>query len=316
MSSAEQLRDRLAALLDAELPIQEGPYVLSLRPLHPTESMEERWGGQPGPVLLSEDHVVASFGFTGVGRFGGPWETSAFATLCRAAEDPARAEARAAGFVRAARRTMSDSTKSPFSDKPWFDLMALCDALREVDRGKHARARSAGDFAEIFLKTRALREHLLPEAAGEDAVARLDAWVAEHEVLARNDTMEISFVPSVRWSETEVYSAHGVTRSRHGLHVSVQLVVFESRGGKREVRDIKQQQLLLGPAGALGDPDRLIAFLDGWARVLPRFVAERVREPEALMPHDFLMNEVLALKRPRTADDFAVACLRRWKLDP
>lgn len=276
--------------------------------------MEDRWADQPGPVLLCDGDVVASFGFTGTSRSGGPWQTSAFAVLCRASEEPERAEARVAGFVRAARRVMSDSARSTLPGQPWFDLGALRDALREVHHSKRAVGRTPEECEASFLRTRALREHLQREDGGEAAVARLDAWVEEHRVLASTRLMELALVPDARWPETEVYSPQGVHRSRHGLHVTMRLVVYEPDVETFVLRDVKEQAVLLAPVEALGDLDRLIAFLDGWASVLPRLIEERVDDPGLLMPHDFLDRGVLALKRPRTADDFAAACARRWKV--
>jgi hypothetical protein len=313
----EALRDRLTWVLAEALPLREGPYTLSLRPLGPEEAAS--YDHQAGPLLFSEGRLLASFQFDGVARFGGPWHTSAFAVLCALPQaDGDRAEARVRGFLAASRRVMADSAASPFSDKPWFDLGHLAGALREGARAPQAKARSPEDFEAIFLRTRSLREHVLPEqAAGEAALARVDAWVGAHGELARVGVVQVSVLHHERWSATETYSEHGVRRSRQGLHATMELTLFEEGAAKPTIRDIKQQEVLVAPTAALGDPDRLVAFLDGWARTLPRLFAERAGlMVDTLMPHDLVLTDVLALKTPRNAEEFAAVCARRFRLDP
>lgn len=311
------LLDRLHRVLAAALPLREGPYTLSLRPLAPGEPAFH--DDQRGPLFFSEDRLLVSFEFDGVARTGGPWHTSAFAILgTLPGHDPDRAEARVHGFLRAVRRVMADSAASPFSDKPWLDLANIAAALREGEKARQARARSPEDFEAIFLRTRAFREHLLTDrAAGEAALARVDAWVGAHDELARVGAVQVSILHHERWTAGATYSEHGVRQSRLGLSGTMQLTIFDDHGGKLTVRDIKQQEVLLAPAAALGDPDRVVAFLDGWARTLPRLFAERAGlELDTLMPHDLVPTAVLALKKPRTAADFAAACARRFRLDP
>jgi hypothetical protein len=98
-----------------------------------------------------------------------------------------------------------------------------------------------------------------------------------------------------------------------GLALVVRLVVWEVDGEARSIRDVKEQEVYCLRADQRGDP-RLAACVQGWRQAL-EFVL-RQEDPHgddrlmSVMPHDLVgIGELLALKRPRTADEFCDACL-------
>jgi hypothetical protein len=96
------------------------------------------------------------------------------------------------------------------------------------------------------------------------------------------------------------------------LKATVRLIVWDvADDGVLAIRDVKEQEVWLGPASGLADP-RLPACIAGWALALEQLFAQDDHEwVECLMPHDLMPSFVglLALKRPRTPEDFAEALL-------
>jgi hypothetical protein len=85
-------------------------------------------------------------------------------------------------------------------------------------------------------------------------------------------------------------------------------------GESRMVRDIKEQDVFVGTATMLQDP-RLAACVAGWRQAIEQLFAQD--DPRwfddfaCAMPDDLIkpFSQLLALKRPRDADDFAEALL-------
>lgn len=98
------------------------------------------------------------------------------------------------------------------------------------------------------------------------------------------------------------------------LVLTVRLVLWSAReSGERTIDSIKEQEVYALGASQREDP-RLAACVAGWAAAV-RYVFEQDDEHAAelvngLMPHELVViGELLALKRPRTADDFTDAAL-------
>lgn len=100
--------------------------------------------------------------------------------------------------------------------------------------------------------------------------------------------------------------------------LTVRLVIYEARDEVRTIRDIKEQEVHVLGAAQREDP-RLAACVTGWAAAV-REVFERDDERaagtiETLMPHELVVvGPLLALKRPRTAEEFTDAALAPRRL--
>ena len=112
-----------------------------------------------------------------------------------------------------------------------------------------------------------------------------------------NELVELAFV--------------GASERGDRLIATFQLIVFDDE--PRQVRDIKEQELVVLEPAHRRDPERAAAFFAAWSRVLPDLLA-RVADVETLMPHDFYPRKVLGQRRPRTEDEFVRALARHWKL--
>lgn len=99
---------------------------------------------------------------------------------------------------------------------------------------------------------------------------------------------------------------------RDGIILAVvRLIAWDVDGETRQIRDVKEQEVALGRAASLEQP-RAAACIEGWKQALEHlFAQDDVEEIEGLMPHELMpsFTELLALKRPRSADDFADALL-------
>ena len=108
------------------------------------------------------------------------------------------------------------------------------------------------------------------------------------------------------------------------LEATVRLVVWDVHGEERAIRDIKEQQVTILAAEHLEDP-RAPAYLEGLAAAI-RLAFARLDESfaeqghgavseqiEQAMPYEFFPRDVLALRRPQTAEDFKEALLTNRK---
>ncbi|MFZ6181282.1 hypothetical protein [Nannocystis pusilla] len=108
------------------------------------------------------------------------------------------------------------------------------------------------------------------------------------------------------------------------LEATIRLVVWDVQGEQRTMRDIKEQQVTIVSAAHLDDP-RVLAYFEGWAAAMDLAFA-RLDEAiaaggsgassgriETAYPHEFFPGDVLALRRPETAEDFTDALLSNRK---
>jgi hypothetical protein len=96
------------------------------------------------------------------------------------------------------------------------------------------------------------------------------------------------------------------------LLATLQLVGWEAHEGQRQIRDIKEQTVLLVSGNAREQGERVKAYLKGWAGALRVLFADLDASP--LMPHDLVRPDVLRLRRAATAADFQAALLRPSRL--
>jgi hypothetical protein len=120
-------------------------------------------------------------------------------------------------------------------------------------------------------------------------------------------------------------SVPGVRVRSDGYTIAtLQLIVCEVAGGVRQVRDIKEQEVVLLRAEHRDDP-RVDAYVAGWREAVlvvltqqeallkrDRAAFERFKHSvDCLMPHDLCAPEVLGLKRPQDAAAFTDALLSK-----
>ena len=100
---------------------------------------------------------------------------------------------------------------------------------------------------------------------------------------------------------------------------TLQIIVYDLIDGKREVCDIREQDVVFLKAEHRSDP-RLDAYIAGWREallavfesqeaLLKRDRAAFDKLKYSLMPHDLCKPELLDLKRPRDAAAFTDALL-------
>lgn len=108
---------------------------------------------------------------------------------------------------------------------------------------------------------------------------------------------------------------------------TLQLITYDLAGGEPQVRDIKEQEVVLLWAKHQHDP-RLDAYLAGWRKALlavfesqeallkrdPAAYEKLKHSMAALMPHDLCKPDLLDLKRPRDAASFTDVLLssKKW----
>ena len=94
--------------------------------------------------------------------------------------------------------------------------------------------------------------------------------------------------------------------------LTVRLIIWHRLpDGERAIRDIKEQQVWVGDIED-ADPERLTRAVAGWRMALEQlFAQDDATWLDVLTPHDLIpqFGELVALKRPRSADDFAEAML-------
>jgi hypothetical protein len=103
-----------------------------------------------------------------------------------------------------------------------------------------------------------------------------------------------------------------VAETRHGgLSALFRLVVWDvdEASGQQSIRDIKEQQVYLVDSSHRDEPERVRAFVEAWASIMPDVLARLGSDVDCLMPHDLINFSPLALSRAETVDDFRRALL-------
>ena len=97
-----------------------------------------------------------------------------------------------------------------------------------------------------------------------------------------------------------------------GMTATVRLVIWDVDGETRSIRDIREQQIWLGDAAILAADPRTPVAIQGWRLAIEHlFAQDDLGWVDCLMPHELMprLVDLLALKRPRDAEDFADALL-------
>lgn len=153
------------------------------------------------------------------------------------------------------------------------------------------------------------------------AMSLVEAFSQLFPILSEHHSLEL--VDESVDSAGEAWGGCKVTADGR-LEATVRLFVWDVQGEERTIRDIKEQQVTVVAAEHLEDP-RVPAYLEGLAAAL-KLAFARVDETiadkghgavtdrlEQAMPYEFFPGDVLALRRPQTAEDFSDALLTNRK---
>lgn len=110
-----------------------------------------------------------------------------------------------------------------------------------------------------------------------------------------------------------------IEREDGALSVTLRLIRYDivERDGAEEmtVRDIKEQEISLVPLAHRDEPERVRAYLEGWAAAVSEVLAGwSDAQAERTMPYDLVNGRVLKLARAETAEDFKRALLMKSRL--
>ena len=101
------------------------------------------------------------------------------------------------------------------------------------------------------------------------------------------------------------------------LKLTVRLIIWELAGqpAMRQIRDIKEQDVIFAREDVLEDHDRLRAYLTAWSDALATcFSPERVAQVELLLPSDLVFKDTLTLRKAHTVEDFRQALAAKSRL--
>ncbi len=99
------------------------------------------------------------------------------------------------------------------------------------------------------------------------------------------------------------------------IRLVMRFIVFDQSDGQRVVRNIKEQEIQLGPRALLEDGERVDELMYAWQDVLREVLSLPSSTLEAWMPSDFVhFRELLRLKTARTRGDFSKALRARSRL--
>jgi hypothetical protein len=109
-----------------------------------------------------------------------------------------------------------------------------------------------------------------------------------------------------------------ITERAAGFKIELMLIVYEEHDGKREVRDIKSQEVYLVPTEHRRDKARVRAFFEGLSDGVSALFRQRTddRFIDRALPHDIADGSLITLKRAKTREDFFVAYCKRKKIEP
>lgn len=122
-------------------------------------------------------------------------------------------------------------------------------------------------------------------------------------------TLELADLPAVQREPA------GPKEIEDSLRLTVRLVSWDRPDGseERQITDIKEQSLYLGPVSLLQRGERLMAFFHGSHAVLQQLFDSGLNT-DTLLPHELLRPAVLKLVKAQTADDFRRALLTKKRL--
>ena len=117
------------------------------------------------------------------------------------------------------------------------------------------------------------------------------------------------------WEVALPFERHRVLERDGALYVVLRLIVFEDIAGERRVRDIKEQEVRFVTAAAREEPERVRAWVAGWAAAVGELLSSAAPETfDAFRPVDLVDLGPLKLARTETADQFRVALLKKSRL--
>jgi hypothetical protein len=111
---------------------------------------------------------------------------------------------------------------------------------------------------------------------------------------------------------TSIEYVQTTPRADGSFGVVMRLIVYEAVDDKRQIRDIKEQEIHLNPGDS--SRERLEAFTRAFVPLLEQALARVADFVETYMPHDLLLWDVFKLKKAQTEDDFRKALLVRSRL--
>lgn len=284
-------------ILAAALPIDAAPYRLELRSVRCANGFLDGSFGftvPEGPALEGDVSLLAnagSRGEDGLTAWLGAWCAAVRTVLASAAAcDPVLRP-----VIHLYRLTVHDPFATPLLAKK---------ATRDA-------------YEKALLGPEGFGEHLRADPATLRAFLERFAAAATEVFPIRHEEVELRLAESGKDPSPVSGEPYGsmdgpaIEANRQGIGMLLELAIYE--GKPRQLRDLKQQRVTFASHhSVVAHPDRVIAFLRGWAATLPRLFAKT--EMETMMPHDLVDAEVLEMVRPVTAHDFARALERRWRL--
>lgn len=201
----------------------------------------------------------------------------------------------------------------------------LCPAVRVYDLAfpdpfgarDMKSATTAAEFEERLLAPGRIGDFLVPASAPLRAFLTRFETAARAAFPIRSGNVELRLAAPGRNASPVSTDPYGsmdgpvVEANRNGIALNVELVISDKGG----IRDLKQQRVVFVTLWAAAtQPERAIAYLQGWAATLPRLFEKMKDEVDTLMPHDLVHPDALELLKPITEHDFRQVFERRWKL--
>lgn len=144
---------------------------------------------------------------------------------------------------------------------------------------------------------------LTQDAQEESLVARVVRLFGERPSMGDQVSLDLARTEGV---------ASPVVVDAHGVRLTLHLVVFEL-DATRSIRDLREQVVWCAPRAALDDLTRFEEYLRGWLLALATLSLD-AETAERLMPHNLVFSGVWQLKRPRSAEEFRAAFLKKSRL--
>lgn len=182
-------------------------------------------------------------------------------------------------------------------DRNHLALLSLDRAMVTCITSSSGVCATCEEILERLSADRSLARYLRPKPMALAAsLAAVSGWIAANSPIEAKN-LSVSFHEG-----PEPFFEDGA------LRVTLRVYFWEAG----EIAMIKEQPVHLASVSQLSAPERIIAFLDAFARVLP-LIAEH-HDLERILPYEILGAAALDLKRPMIAEDFEAALIRRWKI--